>query len=171
MTPAEGSQMLKAWLADTREAHYPAGIAPTRGRRLTQPQREQAFGTFAQTGKSLWLKLAYEEVRSWASWEEPAALPEMVKAMVEDPITRRLLEGENHPRVFAPRAIACLTAGRFGLAEEELDHALATDPVVEAELEAQNAKSGQKWEPGEKRPWLPSILWSRSVRWVPAPAG
>jgi WD40 repeat protein len=161
MTPAEGRQMLDAWLADTREAHYNAGIAPARGRSLTQPQREQVLGIFEKNGKALWLKLAYEEARNWASWDETKAPPSTVEAMVEDLITRRLLEGENHPHVFATRALAYLTAGRFGLSEEELDQALATDTEVIAEFDEQNAKTGQKWEPDEKRPRLPPILWSR----------
>jgi WD40 repeat protein len=161
MTPAEGKQMLDAWLADTREAHCNAGISPARGRRLTKQQRERVLSTFAQTGKPLWLKLAYEEARNWASWHEAKALPETVEKMVEDLVARRLFEGENHPRVFATRALAYLSAGRFGLAEEELDLALATDPEVKAEFEAQNVKTGQKWEQDENRPRLPPILWSR----------
>ncbi len=161
MKPAEGRQMLEAWLADTREAHCNAGISPVRGRRLTKQQCERVLRTFAQNGKPLWLKLAYEEARSWASWHEARALPETVEAMVEDLVARRLLEGENHPRVFATRALAYLTAGRFGLAEEELDLALATDPEVKAEFEAQSAKTGQKWDQDEQRPRLPPILWSR----------
>jgi hypothetical protein len=161
MTLAEGIQMLDAWLADTREAHYNAGIAPARGRRLTQPQREQVLGTFANNGKPLWLKLACEEARSWTSWDDAEALPATVESMAQDRITRRLLEGENHPPSFATRALAYLTAGRFGLSEEELNHALATDPEVTTEFEAQNAKTGQKWQLDEKRPQLPPILWSR----------
>jgi len=161
MTPTEGGQMLDAWLADTREAHYNAGVVPARGRRLTQRQREQVLGIFEKNGKPLWLKLAYEEARDWPSWADPRVLPDTVEAMVEDLITWRLLEGENHPRAFATRALAYLTAGRFGLSEEELDHALATDPEVKAEFKAQNARTDHKWEPDEKRPRLPPILWSR----------
>jgi WD40 repeat protein len=161
MTPAEGRQMLDAWLADTREARYSAGIAPGRGRRLTPDQRKQVLNTFEQTGKPLWLKLAYEEARSWASWHTPTVLPATVEAMVRDLITRRLMEGENHPRALATRALAYITAGRFGLTDEELDHALATDSEVKAEFEAQNAKTGQKWVVDAKRPRLPPILWSR----------
>jgi hypothetical protein len=161
MTLTEGRRMLDAWLADTREAHYNAGIAPARGRGLMLKQHKQVVSTFAKSGKPLWLKLAYEEARSWVSWEEPAALPETVEAMVEDLITRRLLAGEKHPHAFTTRALAYLTAGRFGLSEEELDHALATDPEVTAEFEAQNAKTGQKWELDRDRPRLPPILWSR----------
>lgn len=161
MTPAEGSQMLDAWLADTREAHFNAGISPPLGRRLTEQQRERVLGTFAQSGKPLWLKLAYEEARSWASSHKANALPETVEGMVEDLVARRLLEGENHPRVFATRALAYLTAGRFGLAEEELELALATDPEVKAEFNVQNAKTGQAWRFDAKRPRLPAILWSR----------
>jgi len=161
MTPAEGSQMLDAWLADTREAHFNAGISPARGRRLTERQRERVLSTFAQSGKPLWLKLAYEEARSWASSHKANALPETVEGMAEDLVARRLLEGENHPRVFATRALAYLTAGRLGLAEEELELALATDPEVKAEFNVQNAKTGQAWRFDAKRPRLPAILWSR----------
>lgn len=161
MTIVEGRQMLDAWLADTREAHFNAGITPARGRMLTKQQRKQVLSTFAQTGKPLWLKLAYEQARSWESWLDAMALPETVEEMVADLVARRLLEVENHPRVFAMRALAYITAGRFGLAEEELDQALATDPEVIAEFEAQNAKTGHKWELDEKRPRLPPILWSR----------
>jgi hypothetical protein len=160
MTPEEGELMLSAWLADAREAHYNAGTAPAKGRRLTPDQRKGVLDTFARAGKPLWLKLAYEEVRNWPSWKEPAVLPGTVETMVRDLITRRLLRGE-HPHVFATRAMAYITAGRFGLAEEELEHALATDGEVKAEFDAQNARTGQKWEPVEKHARLPPILWSR----------
>jgi WD40 repeat protein len=159
MTPTEGRQMLDAWLADTREAHYNAGIASTRGRRLTRDQRTLILSAFAHVGKPLWLKFAYEEARGWASWQVPKALPVTLDAMVENLITRRLLEGESHPPVFATRALAYITAGRFGLAEEELDHALATDAAVKSEFMAQNAQTGQTWDADSKR--LPPILWSR----------
>jgi hypothetical protein len=161
MTPAEGRQMLDAWLSDTREANYNAGIAPASGRRLTNQQRNQVLKSFELSGNPLWLKLAYEEARTWPSWVIPRDLPETVEAMVEDLIAHRLFEGENHPRVFLTRALAYLTAGRFGLAEEELSHALATDPDVKAEFEAQNAKTLQKWELDPELPRLPHILWSR----------
>jgi hypothetical protein len=161
MSPTEGKLMLDAWLADTREAHYNAGIAPARGRRLTRGQRDLVLNTFENTGKPLWLKLAYEVARSWTSTDIPSHLPDTIEAMVQDLITRRLSEGENHPPAFATRALAYLTAGRFGLAEEELDYALATDSEVKAEFDAQNAKTGQAWVFDAKRPRLPPILWSR----------
>jgi Domain of unknown function (DUF4062) len=161
MTRSEGGHMLDAWLADTREAHYNAGIAPSRGRGLEHQQREQVLSIFEKTGKPLWLRLAYEEARTWHSWDRPKGLTETVGGMVTNLITHRLLNGESHPRAFATRAMTYLTAGRFGLSEDELNHALATDPEVKAEFEAQNAKTGQKWVPSEKRPRLPPILWSR----------
>jgi len=161
MSSKEGRQMLDAWLADTREAHYNAGIAPARGRKLTQQQLELVLKTFSQTSKPLWLRLAYEEVRNWPSWKEHTLLPATVEVMIGNLITRRLLEGENHPHVFTSRALAYLTASRFGLSDEELDHALATDPEVQSEFQAQNAKTGQHWQQDKKRPRLPPILWSR----------
>jgi len=161
MTPNEGQQMLDAWLVDTREAHYNAGISPSRGRRLTNQQRKLVLSSFEMNGKPLWLKLAYEIARAWPSWFEPKELPETVEAMVEDLISRRLVECENHPRIFVTRAMAYLTAGRFGLAEEELAHALATDFDVKDEFELRNSKTLQNWELDHARPRLPHILWSR----------
>lgn len=163
MKPDEARQMLKAWLEDPREAHYNAGIAPLTRRTLTVKQRTAILNTFANTARPLWLKLAYEEARSWPSWyadDDPQKLnlPETVEAMVQDLIGKRLIEGENHPAVFTERALAYLAAGRFGLSDEELGRALATDPLVREEFNRQNESTGQRWESEET---LPPILWSR----------
>ncbi len=158
MTPSEGRQLLHTWLASRPEAHYNAGIAPAQGRRLTPRQRKQVLDTFATTGKPLWLKLAYEEARTWASWDLPRPLPDSVEGLVQDLITRRLLEGEKHPPAFTGRALAYLTAGRFGLSDAELGQALASDAQVRDEFLAQTQKTGQRWELADS---LPAILWSR----------
>jgi len=158
MTLSEGRQLLHTWLASRQEAHYNAGIAPAQGRRLTVRQRKQVLDTFATTGKPLWLKLAYEEARTWASWDPPRSLPDSVEGMVQDLITRRLLEGEKHPPAFTGRALAYLTAGRFGLSDAELGQALAGDAQVRDEFCAQSEKTGQRWEQADS---LPAILWSR----------
>lgn len=158
MTSSEGRRLLNTWLSSRQEAHYNAGIAPAQGRRLTANQRKQVLDTFATTGKPLWLKLAYEEARTWACWDAPRSLPDSVEGMVQDLITRRLLENEKHPPAFTGRALAYLTAGRFGLSDAELGQALATDAQVRDEFSAQTQKTGQQWELADS---LPAILWSR----------
>lgn len=157
MTPAEGRAMLDAWLSDKRAAWFNAGIVPTVGRRLTPLQRRHVLDAFDQGGSPLWLKLAYEEASTWASWDEPRALPPTVEGMIEYLIHTRLLERENHPKVFTEHALAYLAAARFGLSEDELAAVLGTDPAVRDEFRG-NEKSRVKWEdPGK----LPPILWSR----------
>jgi WD40 repeat protein len=158
MKPREGRQLLAAWLASRREAHYNAGTAPSEGRQLTARQRAAVLDTFAITGKPLWLKLAYEEVRTWASWDAPRPLPDSVEGMVQDLTGRRLFEGEKHPTAFTTRALAYLTAARFGLSDTELGRALASDAAVREEFSAQTEKTGQHWEAADS---LPPILWSR----------
>lgn len=157
MTAAEGEAMLKAWLADKRTAWFNAGIAPGTGRRLTAPQRQAVLQAFAINGSALWLKLAYEEASTWPSWQPAGSLPTSVEGLIEHLINHRLLEGENHPKQFTQRALAYLTAGRFGLAEDELARALGTDPQVRQEFEA-NERTQRKWEHPQL---LPPILWSR----------
>jgi hypothetical protein len=157
MNPAEGRAMLSAWLADKRAAWFNAGIAPSTGRRLTLPQVSAILDAFNVKGSALWLKLAYEEASTWRSSTPPRQLPESVQGLIEDLVDNRLMRQENHPQAFTERALAYLTAGRFGLSEGELSRALGTDQVVRAEFQA-NEKTQTKWEDDKQ---LPPILWSR----------
>lgn len=157
MKPSEGLAMLKLWLADKRSAWFNAGIAPTRGRRLTTIQQESLLKAFNHNGSALWLKLAYEEASSWTSWDAPRDLPTDIHGLIEDLIDRRLIKHENHPKVFTERALAYLTAGRFGLSEAELGRALGRDQAVRAEFQVKE-KTQKRWEDNKK---LPPILWSR----------
>jgi len=157
MKPSEGRAMLKLWLADKRSAWFNAGIAPTRGRRLTTIQQESLLKAFNHNGSALWLKLAYEEASSWTSWDAPRELPTDIHGLIEALIDRRLIKHENHPKVFTERALAYLTAGRFGLSEAELGRALGTDADVRAEFVALE-KTQRKWNDSQR---LPPILWSR----------
>lgn len=163
MPQNEAEQMLQAWLNDTREALYNAGTVSSYGRALTTDQRQAILSTFAKTGKPLWLKLAYEEARSWPSWHgqdnpEVLKLPETIEGMVEDLINRRLLKTEKHPVQFTKRAIAYISGGRFGLSDAELGRALATDPIVRLEFDRQATKNSQDWK---CKKHLPPIMWSR----------
>ena len=157
MSASEGRAMLAGLLADKRSAWFNAGIAPTTGRALTRDQKKVVLDGFAQSlGSPLWLKLAYEEASTWASWESPT-LPTTVPRLIENFIDRRLLERDNHPRVFTERALAYITAGRFGLAEHELARALGGDAEVRAEFRSAE-RTQRKWQDPKL---LPPILWSR----------
>lgn len=157
MKPAEGRAMLDAWLKDKRAAWFNAGIVPSAGRRLAPRQRTALLTAFNRNGSALWLKLAYEEAATWASWDKPRKLPTTVQGLIEDLVDQRLIQQENHPKVFTERALAYLTAGRFGLSEGELGRALGADRAVRAEFR-DNEKTQRKWEDDKS---LPPILWSR----------
>jgi hypothetical protein len=164
MTKAEGRAMLHAWLRSTREARFDSGAALALGRRITPTQEMHLTSRFAASGNALWLKLAYEEARTWHAWtgiETPLPdLPADVPGLIRDLLNRRLVHAEKHPPEFARKAIAYLAAGRFGLAEDELTAALTKDQSVRNELELSEAKvnSTARWPRNRA---LPPILWSR----------
>jgi len=157
MRHTEGKAMLNAWLADKRAAWFNAGISPSQGRRLTKEQQQSVIAAFYKNGSPLWLKLAYEEAATWASWDKPQKLPNTVQGLIRDLVDKRLIKRENHPQIFAERALAYLAAGRLGLSEIELGISLGTDRAVRTEFEALE-KTRHKW--GDDK-ILPPILWSR----------
>ena len=158
MSNADGAKMLKAWLSSYKEARFSAGIAPTEGRKLSTTQRHSVIEQFKGYPKPLWLKLVYEEVRTWRSWDEPRIFPNEIKGMVSELINKRLLKDDKHLPIFTHRALAYIAAGRFGLAEDELAKVLASDEAVIAEFQAAE-KTDKKWS--LDRIELPPILWSR----------
>ena len=157
MNTSEGQAMLDVWLADKSSAWFNAGVTPSTGRSLTVLQRRTVLEAFNQSGSALWLKLAYEEASTWVSWDQPRELPATVEGLIIDLIDRRLLDSENHPKVFTEKALAYITAGRFGLSEDELARALGTDKLVRKEFE-RNERTQSKWGDSKK---LPAIIWSR----------
>ena len=163
LSPEDGRQLLNAWLNDTREAYYNAGIAPSQARALTLRQHMAILDAFVRNGKPLWLRLAYEEARTWPSWygdNDPEALklPDTIEGMVRDLINKRLLSIEKHPAEFTKRALAYLSAARFELSDQELGRALATDKCVRQEFRSQSKQNAQPWKVDLA---LPPILWSR----------
>ena len=140
MPANEGRQLLRALLAEA-------------GRKLTGGQRDALLSRFAEAGSPLWLKLAYEEARSWHSWDAGRELPSDIPQLIRQRIAE-LARAENHGSRFVWQSLAFLAAGRYGLAEQELAEALAAEPDVRAEFLDR-----------ARNPWphrhLPPILWSR----------
>jgi hypothetical protein len=158
MSLADGSKMLDAWLSSYQEARFNAGITPTIGRKLSPIQKRSVLEQFKNCSKPLWLKLVYEEVRQWHSWDPPRQFPSQIKSMVSELINSRLLNDEKHLPTFTHRALAYIAAGRFGLSEEELAKALGADDAVRREF-SNTEKTDKKWP--SDRAQLPPILWSR----------
>jgi len=157
MNAKDGRSMLSAWLADKQSAWFNAGIAPSLGRQLTPKQTQAVLQAFGENGSALWLKLAYEEASTWTSWDDSRQLPTSVEGLIHELIENRLFKRENHPKVFTERALAYLTAGRFGLSEVELGRALGADDLVREEFVA-HEKTQVKWGSSKL---LPPIMWSR----------
>lgn len=157
LKPSEGRAILKAWLADKRESWFNAGITPSTGRRLTKSQENKVLSAFDQNGLALWLKIAYQEASTWSSWHTPRDLPIHIQDLIHDLVDQKLLIQEQHPKIFTERALAYLTASRFGLAENEIGRALGRDRDVRAEFQ-ETEKTQRKWDDDQS---LPTIIWSR----------
>ena len=154
---SEGSAILKAWLADKRESWFNAGITPSTGRRLTKEQENKVLSAFDQNGLALWLKIVYQEASTWHSWHTPRDLPIHIQDLIHDLVDQKLLIQEQHPKAFIERALAYLTASRFGLAENEIGRVLGRDRDVRVEFQ-ENEKTQRKWDDDQS---LPPIMWSR----------
>ncbi|MBU3615841.1 AAA family ATPase [Polynucleobacter sp. JS-Polo-80-F4] len=158
MSHSDGEKMLDAWLSSYREARFNAGIAPAMGRALTVSQRQSVLEQFRACPKPLWLKLVYEQVRNWRSWDQPIIFPNEIKGIVSELINDRLFKDDKHLPIFTRRALAYIAAGRFGLSEDELANTLGVDEDVKREFQAAE-KTDKKWP--LDRNVLPPILWSR----------
>ena len=154
---SEGRAILKAWLADKREPWFNAGITPSTGRRLTKEQEQKILSVFDQNGLALWIKIVYQEASAWSSWHKPRDLPINIRDLIHDLVEQKLLAQEMHPRVFTERALAYLTASRFGLSENEIGRALGIDQDVRLEFQ-DNEKTLLIWDDDQS---LPPIMWSR----------
>ncbi|HVR29975.1 MAG TPA: DUF4062 domain-containing protein [Thermoanaerobaculia bacterium] len=140
MPASEGDQLLERWLASA-------------GRELTGEQRAAVHHEFARSGLPLYLKLAFEEVRRWRSFDGVGRLgngvPGAVRALIE-----RLSDDANHGAVLTTQASSYLVAARHGLTEDELLDLLSADAAVLAAFRLRSPRS-----PRVAR--LPVVVWSR----------
>jgi len=142
LSVGEAEQVLGLWLKEA-------------GRTLQPVQRENVLNSFRHCPLPLYLKLAFEEVRRWHSFDplEQCALGQELSGIVDQLFTR-LSEDSNHGWILVSRALGYLTSARHGLTDDELLEVLSKDNEVWKDF------SGRaKFEPPEHR--LPVILWSR----------
>ncbi|NLD98037.1 MAG: NACHT domain-containing protein [Synergistaceae bacterium] len=113
MSPMEGAELLENWLEGA-------------GRTLRQSQRDIVMKSFEESERRpLYLRIAFEEVKSWRSWESPSeigAKDQMIAMLFES-----LVEKKNHDHKLVSRALGYLAASRYGLAEDELLDLLSRD--------------------------------------------
>jgi hypothetical protein len=146
MSVEEAARLLDRWLADAR-------------RRLQEDQRAAVLQTFAAGGLPFYLRLAFEEARSWRSFDGLPSyrgrpgLSTTVEGAIRD-LLWRLARDEHHGPRLVERALAYLVVSRQGMSEEELLDVLAGDEEVRAELRRRFPRSPQTGE-------VPFAVWSR----------
>lgn len=139
----EGQTLLQRWLEDA-------------GRRLQPAQVARVFDAFAVDPRPLYLWLAFEEVRSWRSFDAPPELPPTLSGLLDRFFTR-LERDEDHGRVVVSHALGLIDAARNGLSEQEMLDLLAADNDVREEIARLSPHSPQV----EHDLPLPFVLWGR----------
>jgi hypothetical protein len=116
----EGKELLSQWLVSVH-------------RTLQDAQREEVLAQFKQSeGNPLYLKLAFEEARLWASSQPREKLAVGVEGIIQGNMIGRLKHESNHGEMLVSRALGYLAASRYGLAEDELVDLLSRDLEVYA---------------------------------------
>jgi hypothetical protein len=142
MPVEESDALLDSWLAAA-------------GRRLQPPQRQTVTRAFQGRRLPLSLKLVFETVRLWSSFDEPEALATDAPALFRA-FLRRLSDDGAHGERLVSRALGFLAAARHGLAEDEILDLLSpdVDPTVMADFRRRSPRAPQTDR-------LPIVVWSR----------
>jgi tetratricopeptide (TPR) repeat protein len=136
----EGGQLLHQWLTEDK-------------RTLRDAQRQAVLEKFASCPLPLYLRLAFEESRRWASWEEAETLPVSISGLVRH-LFNRLAQEANHGATFISHGLGYLVAARAGLAEDELLSVLSADGKVMQDFRRRSPESPPVLE-------LPVVVWAR----------
>jgi WD40 repeat protein len=139
---ADAATALEHWLGAAR-------------RKLEPEQRGRLLDAFARCGLPLYLRLAFEEARGWASYQSSdECLPGDGVEGVIDTLLNRLSREANHGPLLVRRGLGYLAAARYGLTEDEILDMLSADGEVWQDFERRSHHT-----PPERR--LPVIVWSR----------
>ena len=143
----DGGALIEAWLA-------------AEGRRLSPEQLPEVARAVARSGLPLYLRLLFEEVRRWRSYDGVpagadgiAGLPESADGAVRE-LCARLALAANHGPVIVARALGSLAASRHGLTDDEMLALLSEDAEVLSSFWERSPRS-------PRRDRLPDIVWSR----------
>ena len=122
------------------------------GRTLQPWQRQTVLDAFARCPLPLYLDLASGEAQHWRSFDgrTDCILGERLEGIIDQLLDRL---SRDHGQLLLDRALGCLAASRYGLAEEELLDVLAVDDDVWNEIER------GRYTPPERQ--LPVVVWSR----------
>jgi hypothetical protein len=130
------------------------------GRTINADQRIQIEQRLASPAcrQPIYLKLLFEEVQLWHSYDVETELGADVAALLDQLFTRLSLE-TNHGSLLVNRVLGYLSASRHGLAENEILEILFADPEYRAKLNEDTEQTRHELPPNAKR--IPIALWSR----------
>jgi hypothetical protein len=106
----------------------------------------------------IFLKLLFEEVQLWHSYDPPPVLGKSVSALLRQ-LFDRLSLPTNHDPLLVNRVLGYLSASRHGLAENEILEILFADPEYRDMLNEVTEQTRQELPAKAKR--IPIALWSR----------
>lgn len=133
---------------------------PKVGRNVSNDQRARIEQLLASPAcrQPIFLKLLFEEVRLWHSYDPVLVPGESVSALLEQ-LFDRLGRPTNHGPLLVNRVLGYLSASRHGLAENEIMEILFADPEYRAMLNETTELTRHEMPPDAKR--IPIALWSR----------
>ena len=148
LSKVDADRVLASWLHD---AH----------RTLQLRQRSEVLSKFEISGGlPLYLRLAFEEARLWRSHESRSLAPG-VQGIIERNLLPRLSRAASHGGSLVAYALGYLTAGRDGLAEEELVEVLSRQRTVLRDIKTRHpwtSTRDSRWASIER---LPDAIWAR----------
>jgi len=147
------------WLRDsgrTFESSNPNTTNPNQEaqRRLIEVRLEKD----AACRQPLYLKLLFEEVKLWRSYDEPAEPGDGVPELLEH-LFRRLSLKANHGPLLVGRALGYIAAARRGLSETEVLEVLFTDREFRRSILRTSLANKHRMSRRPKR--IPFAIWSR----------
>ena len=130
------------------------------GRKVSHDQRARIERRLASPAcrQPLFLKLLFEEVRLWHSYD-PASVPGESIPELLGQLFDRLSQPTHHGPLLVNRVLGYLSASRHGLAENEILEILFADPKYKKKLKDDNKRNRHELPPNAKR--IPIALWSR----------
>lgn len=133
---------------------------PKAGRKVSDGQRARIEQCLASPTcrQPIFLKLLFEEVQLWHSYDRAPLPGESVEALLGQ-LFDRLSQPTNHGPLLMNRVLGYLSASRHGLAENEILEILFADPEYRAKLNEATEQTRHELPPNAKR--IPIALWSR----------
>jgi hypothetical protein len=133
---------------------------PEASRKVSNDQRARIEQRLASPAcrQPIFLKLLFEEVQLWHSYDPATVLGESVPALLGQ-LFDRLSQPTNHGPLLVNRVLGYLSASRHGLAENEILEILFADPEYRTKLNEATEQTRHELPPKAKR--IPIALWSR----------